>query len=67
MRASKCDGGVEVWCEACFSWRTGGARIPLAHLAHKNPPPLLDHHRALEIVLLQGPRGGQFLMSELPL
>ena len=38
------------------------------YLAHKNPPPPpLDHHRAPGIVLLEGPRGGGGLMSEVPL
>ena len=30
-------------------------------------PPPQDHHRALGIVLQQGLRGGQFLISEAPL
>ena len=37
------------------------------YLAHKKQPPPHDHHRALGIVLLQGPRGALFLMSEVPL
>ena len=32
-----------------------------------NSPPLWEHHRALGIVLLQGPRGALCLMSEVPL
>ena len=32
-----------------------------------NTPPPQDHHRALGLVLLQGSRGWQFLMSEVPL
>ena len=34
-------------------------------LITKRPPPL-DHHRALDINLLQGARVGRFLMSEVP-
>ena len=37
------------------------------YLAHKKPPPPQDHHRPLGIVLLQGPRGLHFFMSEVPL
>ena len=37
------------------------------YLAHKKSPPPWDHHRALSIGLLKGPRGGQFLMGEVPL
>ena len=38
------------------------------HLAHeKQPPPPHDHHRALGIVLLQGPGAVLFLTSEVPL
>ena len=33
----------------------------------RNSPPPQDHYRALGIVLLQGPRGARFLMSEVPL
>ena len=33
----------------------------------RNSPPPLDYRRALGIILLQGPRGGCFLMGELPL
>ena len=33
----------------------------------KQSPPLQDYHRALGIVLLQGPRGALFRMSEVPL
>ena len=33
----------------------------------RNRPPPYDHHRALGMVLLQGPRGALFLMSEVPL
>ena len=37
------------------------------YLAYKKTPPHQDHHRLLGIVLLQGPRGMLFLMSEIPL
>jgi len=38
------------------------------YLAHKKtPPPPKDHHRALGIGLLSGPRGERFLMSEVSL
>ena len=37
------------------------------YLAHKKTPILEDHHRALGISLLYGPRGGCFIMSEVPL
>ena len=37
------------------------------YLAHKKTPAPLDHHRALGIGLLQGPRGKRFIMSEVPL
>ena len=37
----------------------------LAHKKHPQPP--LDRHRALGIVLLQGPRGALFFMSEVPM
>jgi len=37
------------------------------YLAYKKPPPPSDHHRPLGIVLLWGPRGVRFLMSEVPL
>jgi len=33
----------------------------------RNRPLPDDHHRPLGTVLLQGPRGGRFLMSEVPL
>ena len=33
----------------------------------RNSNPHLDSHRAMDIVLLQGPMGAQFLMSEVPL
>ena len=33
----------------------------------RNSPPPYDHHRDLGIVLLYGPRGALFLMSEVPL
>ena len=33
----------------------------------RHSPPLWDHHRVLGIVLLQGPRRRQFLLSEVPL
>jgi len=32
----------------------------------RNCPPPQDHHRALGIILLKGPRGALFLMSEVP-
>ena len=37
------------------------------YLAHKNQPPLEGHHRALGMVVQLGPRGWQFLMSEMSL
>jgi len=37
------------------------------YLAHKKRTPPWDYHRALGTGLLQGPRGGRFLMSEVPL
>ena len=37
------------------------------YLAHKQPPPPQDRHRALDIALLQGPTGRWFLMIEVPL
>ena len=37
------------------------------YLTHEKQPPPQDLHRALGIVLLQGPRGALFLMSEVPL
>ena len=37
------------------------------YLAHKKPPPLQDHHRALGIYLLLGPKGARILMSEVTL
>jgi hypothetical protein len=33
----------------------------------RNSTPFQDHHKALGIVLLQGPRRKRFLMSEVPL
>jgi len=36
------------------------------YLAHEKTPTPQDQHRALGIVLLQGPRRGVFLMSEVP-
>ena len=33
----------------------------------RNSTPPQDHHRALGIVLLWGPRGRHFLMSKIPL
>ena len=36
------------------------------YLAHKKLPPPWDHRGALSIALLYGPRGAQFLMSEVP-
>ena len=50
--------------------RQGGtlrAKRVQGYLAHKKPPPPQDFHRALGIVLLQGPKGARFLMSEVPL
>ena len=35
-------------------------------LTRKRTPPY-EHHRALGMVLLKGPRGALFLMSEVPL
>ena len=32
----------------------------------RNSQPPLDHHRTLDVVLLQDPREGVFLMSEVP-
>ena len=32
----------------------------------RNSPPLYDHHTSLGIVLLKGPRGALFPMSEVP-
>ena len=37
------------------------------YLAHKKQCPPSDLPRALRIGLLQGPRGGRFLVSEVPL
>ena len=37
------------------------------YLAHKKTPTPLDRHRSLGMVLLQGPRGVRFLISEVPL
>ena len=37
------------------------------YLADKKQPPPMDHHRALGIFLLQGPRGALFLTREVPL
>ena len=37
------------------------------YLAHKNPPPPQDRHRALGLVLLKGRKGGLFHMIEVPL
>ena len=37
------------------------------YLAHKKPRPPWDLYKALGIVLLYGPRGVLFLMSEVPL
>ena len=38
------------------------------YLAHKKfPPPLGLYHRNLGIVLLLGPKGARFLMSEVPM
>ena len=37
------------------------------YFAHKKQPLPQVHHRALSIGLLQGPTGGVFLMSEVPL
>jgi hypothetical protein len=36
-------------------------------LRSQDPPPPQDHHRALGMGLLQGPREGLFLMSEVTL
>ena len=36
------------------------------YLAHKNLSPSWDHHRALGIGLLQGPRGGAFIFAFFP-
>ena len=41
----------------------GRSRVQ-GYLAHKKQPPPQGHHRALGIILLKGPRGGWFLMSE---
>ena len=37
------------------------------YLFHKKQPPTKDHHTTLGKVLLQGPRMGMFLISEVPL
>ena len=42
------------------------SEVPL-HLAHKKQHPPCDNNRALRIGLLYGPRGGLFLVSEVPL
>ena len=44
--------------------RSGGAYRGTSLIRNSNP--LWDHHRALGVGLLQGPRGGRFLMSEVP-
>ena len=36
------------------------------HRTHEKHPPPWDHHKSLGIGLLQGPTGGVFHMSELP-
>jgi hypothetical protein len=36
------------------------------YLAYKKPPHPWDHHRALGMRLLYGPRGGRFLSGEVP-
>ena len=55
------DTSAEIKSLPCFSCVQG-------YLAHKKLPPRpQNHHRALGIGLLQGPRGGQFIMGEVPL
>ena len=44
----------------------GDANTYRGTLLIRNSTPPKDHHRALGIVLLQGPRGALFLMSEVP-
>jgi len=46
---------------------TAGTLALQGYLTHTNLPPPYDHRRALGIGLLQGPRRGVFLMSEVPL
>ena len=53
-------------CRRCASYlcATPGATIRIqGYLADNKLPPPKDHHRALGIALLQGPRWGSFLMS----
>ena len=50
--------------EMCNS---NGNNLLQGYLAHKKQPTSPDHHRALNIALLQGPRSALFLMSEVPL
>ena len=49
------------WEIAPLSDQTVGLQ---GYLAHKKPPPPQDHHRALGVGLLLGPRESRFLMSE---
>ena len=54
------------------TFRAGPARIELpggyiGYLTHKKTPTPYDRYRVLGIVLLQGPRGVRFLISEVPL
>ena len=45
-----------------------GAGCEQGYLAHEKEKKLpKDHHMALDVVVLQGPRRGLFLTSELPL
>ena len=39
----------------------------MGYLAHQNPPPPYEHHRAQGVVLLQGPRGVPLFICEVPL
>ena len=72
--AEVCSGlsSVHAWVEANEATRLFGDRTTPPYLYRgasliRNCPPPPDHHRALGIVLLKGPRGVLFLMSEVPL
>ena len=56
---------VASWCRSCQRALFFGGYRGTSLIRNSTPPQ--DHHRALGIVLLKGPRDALFLMSEVPL
>ena len=51
----------------CLQGRKQREATVQGYLAHEEQPPASEYHRTLGIVLLEGPRRGVFIVSEVPL